>query len=56
MVLKLQHFSKYLIKINDLEYKVVGGWHNGSLDYAAHRGLLDQFIFEGKFNAIQKSV
>jgi hypothetical protein len=53
MVLRLRHFSKYLIKISDLEYEVSGGWHDESLDYAAHRRLLDRFIADGNIDAGQ---
>jgi uncharacterized repeat protein (TIGR02543 family) len=37
----LSHFSKYVIKINDVKYTVGKGWYNAdSLDFAVQRGLV----------------
>ncbi|MDR0446356.1 MAG: S-layer homology domain-containing protein, partial [Oscillospiraceae bacterium] len=51
--LRLEHFSEYIIKINDVRYAVSGGWHDDSLDYAAQRGLLDEFMQNGVIDAGQ---
>ncbi|GHU89786.1 hypothetical protein FACS1894202_08570 [Clostridia bacterium] len=37
----LRHFSRYIIKVNDVKYKVGKGWYNAeSLDFAVQRGLV----------------
>ncbi|GHU36268.1 hypothetical protein FACS1894105_06340 [Clostridia bacterium] len=39
--LSLRHFSRYVIKINDVKYTVGKGWYNAdSLDFAVQRGLV----------------
>jgi hypothetical protein len=51
--MSLRHFSKYVIKVNDVKYAVSGGWHNDTLDYAVQRGLLDNYIADGSLDAAQ---
>ncbi|GHU36264.1 hypothetical protein FACS1894105_06330 [Clostridia bacterium] len=37
----LRHFSKYVIRVNDVKYTVGKGWYNvESLDFAVQRGLI----------------
>ncbi|GHU36677.1 hypothetical protein FACS1894105_07440 [Clostridia bacterium] len=39
--LTLRHFSRYVIKINDVKYAVGKGWYNAeSIDFAVQRGLI----------------
>jgi hypothetical protein len=50
----LSHFSKYVIKINDVKFNAVGsGWYDDTLDFAVQRGLLDNFLTDGNIDPAQ---
>jgi hypothetical protein len=52
MTIKARESGQYVIKVNDVKYTVTGGWYDAdSFDFAVQRGLLDDYITDGKVDA-----
>jgi hypothetical protein len=56
VILYLRHLSDYVIKLNNKPYESRGVRYDPNLDWAVQRGLLDDFVNDGRITVVTEEI